>query len=181
MCEIGCGTGRLALVFAELYPNSAFIATDIDKDCLEIARQTASEKGLPNISFEKQDACNLPADWSDKFSYIFMFDVLHDIPFASKALKEFLRVVKTGCYVTAMEMNVHTNTGLSAKQAHAPNLYGSSLYHCLPVAAFTEGSECLGAVWGREQALELCYKVGFSEVKDICEETDSEYHLLCKK
>ncbi len=178
---MGCGSGRASLTLAQKYTKSTFLITDISEKPLDIGRHLAKEKHIENTNFKFLDACNIPDEYIDKFDYIFMFDVLHDIPFASKALKELRRALKPGCYLTCMEMNAHTNVAKNVKLEHAPFLFGSSMFYCMPVSANVAGSEALGAVWGREKALEVCYEVGYSEVKDIGKETESEYHLLCKK
>ncbi|KAK6759019.1 hypothetical protein RB195_016317 [Necator americanus] len=46
----------------------------------------------------------------------------------------------------------------------AAQMYGSSMFHCLPVGSNSEDALALGAMWGRERAVKMLEDAGFSNI-----------------
>lgn len=56
----------------------------------------------------------------------------------------------------------HKEMGLFAAQ-----MYGCSMFHCLPVGSNSPDALGLGAMWGRERALKLLKEAGFENVSVV--------------
>ena len=106
--------------------------------------------------------------------------VLHDIPHTTKALSEIYRVLKKGCYLSVIDVNMHTNLADNLDDNSAPFLYGFSLFGCLAMSLSVEGSEGMGAAWGKEKALRMIEEAGFTDVR-IAKELGGEFLVLAKK
>ena len=126
------------------------------------------------------DISRMPAEWTQKWDFVVMFDVLHDVPHTTKALSEIYRVLKKGSYLSVIDVNLHTNLEDNLDDDSAPFLYGFSLFGCLAMTLSVEGSEGIGAAWGKEKVLRMIAEAGFTDVK-IAKELGSEFQILAKK
>ncbi|VDC33440.1 class I SAM-dependent methyltransferase [Pseudogemmobacter humi] len=54
-CELGCGQGFSATLFAAVNPNMQFHGIDINPDHIRVARERAHRAGLSNVTFECAD------------------------------------------------------------------------------------------------------------------------------
>lgn len=96
--EIGCGLGRSACYLAKKF-GCRIIGVDISEKMVEQAAIRAQREGLTDlIEFRVQDAQNLTFEDSS-FDAVIGESVLAFIPDKSLALKEFMRVAKSGGYV----------------------------------------------------------------------------------
>lgn len=64
--EVGTGSGCISIALAKSLPNSDFIAIDISRKALEIARKNAQKNNVTNIEFIELDF--LQEDFSKEFS-----------------------------------------------------------------------------------------------------------------
>ena len=88
VCDIGCGMGVITHRLATMFPSSTFHGMDISPDAIHRAMK---KENLPNLSFSVQDLCYMPSHWSESFDLIMAFDVIHDLPYASKGLMQIYR------------------------------------------------------------------------------------------
>lgn len=181
-CEIGCSTGNVALQLAELFPNSEIYGLDIDEGSVELARKNAAEKSLPNCHFLLADGADMPAEWTEKWDCVYMYEVLHDISHTTKALSEFWRILKKGGYLSVIETNLHSSLEKNMGSPKGPLFSGFSLFYCLSTSLSAEGSEGWGATWGWEKAIEVIKDAGFRDVKAV-PTSDDEWviHLTARK
>ena len=93
--EIGCGVGIGAQVIAEQFGAQKVIATDIDPEQLESARDNLMPEFRDKIEFRLEDAMAL-AEPDETFDAVFSFGVLHHMEDWRKAVKEISRVLKHG-------------------------------------------------------------------------------------
>ena len=180
MCDLGCSLGNTTLRIAQKFPKSQVHGADIGEDAIANAKKAANEKGVPNCHFHVVDIANMPADWTEKWDYIIMYDVLHDVPNVTKALSEIYRTLKKGSYLSVIDINLHTDLADNADNRTAPSEYGFSLFNCLPTSLSVEGSEGMGAAWGKEKALRMIAEAGFTDVK-IAKVLGGEVHMIGKK
>lgn len=90
--DVGCGTGELSLLFAEM--GHKVTGIDISKNMLEIAKSKA-RTSKANVSFEIGDAEN-PTYNSSSFDIVFNRHLLWTLPNPEKAIKNWSRVLKNG-------------------------------------------------------------------------------------
>ena len=81
---MGCSTGNHVRVLARMFPKSSIHGCDIGEDAIQRAHEINKQENLPNVSFSVQDVCDLPPDWSESFDLVTVFDVIHDLAYASK-------------------------------------------------------------------------------------------------
>ena len=175
MVDLGTGSGAAPLSIAGRFPKSAVWGMDISEEGIAKATATANQQGLNNAHFKVQDACNMPADWMDKWDFMCVFDVAHDVPFTRKMFAEILRTLKPGAYFFMNDIDMHTAHKDNMGDPEAPVIYGISLYHCMP-QSLNEGGEGWGAAWGREQAISLLEEAGFVDIN-----VPQDLDVICRK
>ncbi len=173
--EFGCGAGTTARDLAEHNPKLTIFGLDLSEEAVQIATKRASERGVNNVKFAVQDICNLPSEWTDKWEFIYMIDVAHDVPQTTKLIKELHRVLKPGGYAFILDINLHTNVAENREYPAASMLYSISLFHCMPVSLYAEGGEGLGNAWGKEKAIQMLREGGFKKVEILEENFDIHY------
>lgn len=90
--DVGCGMGG-ASIYHALNGAKKIVGIDIDEKRINVARSFASLKGANNISFEVQDASNLPYE-TGAFDMIISNDAFEHIYDIDLAMKECYRVLK---------------------------------------------------------------------------------------
>ena len=167
ICDLGCSSGRIVIEIAERFPKTQVYGVDIGEDAIELAKVAAEKKSLTNCHFRVADICSMPDDLTEKFDYVFMVEVLHNLSFAAKGLLETLKILKKGGYMSVLDINLNTKLEDNMKNPSAPLVYGFSLFYCVPTALSVQGGEGLGAAWGWEKALEMIKAAGFKEVEKV--------------
>src|SRR3989338_5745746 len=102
--EVGTGTGRYGVAIAREFPESRVVVTDILESALALARRAASDAGVTNAVFRKEDALKLSFP-DDSFDIIFSDAVLQHLPEPERALREMYRVLRPGGRVIASSVN----------------------------------------------------------------------------
>ena len=96
--DVGCGGGRYSIAMGRLGAGQV-VGCDISDDGLADARVRTG--GLPDVSFEKASALDLPfADGS--FDFVFSSGVLHHTTDPDRGLDELTRVLRPGGYLYLM-------------------------------------------------------------------------------
>ena len=155
----------MALVIAEMFPNSVIYGIDISEEAIAVANRTAKDKCLDNVTFGVHNLCDLPKDWTNKWDVIMLWDVAHDVPETSKAFREVYRTLKPGGSVSMVDINMHTDHADNIDFPHARFAYGMSLFQCMTLSLYAEGGEGMGAAWGQEKAAEMILEAGFIDMK----------------
>jgi ubiquinone/menaquinone biosynthesis C-methylase UbiE len=177
--DLGCGRGKALILMAENFPNSRFTGYDFSEQGIAAAWAEAQRKGLSNIRFEVQDAAIL--DETQRYDLITTFDAIHDQAKPAAVLRNIYRALKNdGVYLMqdiAGSSHVHNNLDHPMGQF----LYTVSCMHCMTVS-LAYGGEGLGAMWGREKALEMLSEAGFAnvEVKQLAHDVQNDYYI-CRK
>ena len=153
------------MLMAEHLPNSTFVGFDISQQCVDYAQKISQQKQMSNLTFQFEDACNMPSDWSNIFDIFTVFDVVHDVPQPMKMLKEVFRVLKPGGAFFMMDNNVHTDVENNVENLKSPIVYFYSLFHCMPVSLYAENGEGLGTAWGIEAQEKYLIDAGFKGIK----------------
>ena len=160
--EAGCGRGRHSIAAAQRYPNSSFIAFDIDEKTLERNRVDAEKLGLKNLQFVKGDFCNMNPEWENHFDYMMIYDCMHDLPHPAEAMKGLKGVIKDNGVVTLYDIYASSDMVKETKNPMSAVLYNTSLHHCMSVSLAC-GGVGLGTCWGVELAKEMLMEAGWEE------------------
>ncbi len=94
--DVGCGTGTLLLLAAEVMPDASLAGVDIDERILTLARRKLGRRGL-KIQFKRASATDLPyAD--DSFERVLSTLAFHHLTLEEKecAFTEAYRVLRPG-------------------------------------------------------------------------------------
>jgi len=92
--DAGCGTGDYAFYFAERYPQSEVLGTDVRQDLIEQNNLLNDKVGLTNLAFSREDLTNI--DENGTFDFISCIDVLEHISDQKKALQRLHRALAPG-------------------------------------------------------------------------------------
>ncbi len=118
--DIGCGSGDVSLLAAELVGSSGeVLGFDISEAALELARANASHKQIENVEFIKANINNLPPHLG-KFDAIIGRRVLMYLPSPKNSIKNLIPFLakngifvfqesdSMGCLVNADSLPLHT-------------------------------------------------------------------------
>lgn len=163
--DVGCGRGRALAHLAARYPASTFTGYDLSADAIDHARGLARDAGLTNIRFEIQDAARLeevlPAGSVD---VVTTFDAVHDQADPAAMLRGIRRALAPDGAYLAQDIDATSSHDGDRDHPLGPLLYAVSCLHCMTVS-LAQGGAGLGAMWGRERALQHFRDAGFSEVE----------------
>jgi ubiquinone/menaquinone biosynthesis C-methylase UbiE len=174
--DVGCGRGLALLLLAQTFPKSRFTGYDFSENGIAAAQADAQQKGLTNLRFAVQDAATLAE--TERYDLITTFDAIHDQAKPAAVLRNIHRALKAdGVYLMqdiAGSSHVHNNLD----HPIGPFLYTVSTMHCMTVSLAYNG-EGLGAMWGREKALEMLAEAGFTqvEVKELAHDIQNHYYI----
>jgi ubiquinone/menaquinone biosynthesis C-methylase UbiE len=174
--DVGCGSGRAINLMAKNFPNSQFMGYDFSKEAIEFATTESEKLGNKNTSFQIQDVENFPEN--EKFDLVTAFDAIHDQAAPSKVLDNIRRAVKDdGVFLM---QDIGSSSQLENNKTHplGPFLYTVSCLHCMTVSLALNGHG-LGAMWGKEKAIEMLNEAGFSkvEVKQLPHDPINYYYI----
>ncbi|GMT30902.1 hypothetical protein PFISCL1PPCAC_22199, partial [Pristionchus fissidentatus] len=163
--DVGCGSGYHALKMAATYPGCEVHGADISEKAIGMANDSLAQQGQKNLTFHVQDAGKMPAEWSNSFDFITIFDACHDQMRPDLCLNEIYRMLKPGGVFAMLEIrgcsNIHADL-----QKHGPfasAFYAISMFHCLPVGSNRPDALCMGAMWGEKRAKALIEAAGFKK------------------
>lgn len=179
--DVGCGSGRALNELAMLFPNSRFTGYDISSEAIERASAQARESGNDNATFVVQDVTDLDAVASaTKFELITTFDAVHDQKDPMAVLRGIRSALAEGGVYLVQDIKGSSHHYTDRGHPIGPLLYTISCMHCMTVS-LAQGGEGLGAMWGREKALEYFNAAGFSEVEVHELEHDFQnYWYVCR-
>ncbi len=163
--DMGCGRGRALLQLAARFPDSEFAGFDLSPEAIAWARSEAETRGLENLRFEVRDASDFDKTAEpEAFDLVTTFDAIHDQARPQAVLRGIAKTLKpSGVYLM---QDIHSSGHVHEDTNHplGPFLYTISCMHCMTVSLAQDG-EGLGAMWGREKALELLRGAGFRDVQ----------------
>jgi ubiquinone/menaquinone biosynthesis C-methylase UbiE len=111
--DLACGTGLVTLAAADAVgTHGKVVGTDLSGQMVEVARQRAFARQLPQVSFARMDAEML--DLPDAtFDAVLCSLGLMYLPDAARAMREWLRVLKPGGRVVIAVWGKRVNCGWS--------------------------------------------------------------------
>jgi 2-polyprenyl-3-methyl-5-hydroxy-6-metoxy-1,4-benzoquinol methylase len=158
--DLGCGPGQVARLVADAFPASHVTGVDVVPEAIELAGAAAGER--PNLDYRVGDAAELADD--GRFDVILAVDVIHDLARPAEALRSIRRALAPGGVFVMIDISFSTDLAELAGDAGAATAFGVSVLHCLPISLH-DGGAGLGAMWGRERAVEMLRAAGFGPVE----------------
>lgn len=177
VADVGCGSGLAMVHLAERFPESRFAGIDFSEEAIAHARGIADKRGLQNVAFYAQDA----AQWQPtaEFDLVFTFDAIHDQARPDIVLANIRRAIRPGGFYLMQDIGASSHVQHNTQHPLGSMLYTISCMHCMSVSLANNGMG-LGAVWGKELALEMLADAGFTgvEVKTL-EHDILNYYYVC--
>jgi 2-polyprenyl-3-methyl-5-hydroxy-6-metoxy-1,4-benzoquinol methylase len=173
--DIGCGMGKAVNMMAKHFPNSTFYGYDLSVQAIEVAKKEATKIGNPNTFFQVQDILNL--NIIEKFDFVTAFDAIHDQPKPDEVLRNIYKSLNNGGMFLMQDILASTPLKDNVEHPLGPFLYTISCLHCVSVSLSQNGAG-LGAMWGKEKAVEMLKEAGFSnvEVKTLPHDFQNYYY-----
>jgi 2-polyprenyl-3-methyl-5-hydroxy-6-metoxy-1,4-benzoquinol methylase len=180
--DVGCGSGRIMMRLAELYPNSRFTGIDLSPEAIGTARSEASQKGLRNIEFIIRDLSDFDSTAEpEAFDFITTFDAIHDQARPLNVLKGIHRALKADGLYLMQDIRGSSQVYHNIGHPIGTFLYTISTMHCMTVS-LAQGGEGLGAKWGEEKTKEYLQKAGFRsiETNQLAHDIQNNWYLVRK-
>jgi SAM-dependent methyltransferase len=159
--DVGCGSGLALNRMAERFPRSLFTGYDVSAEAISAAKLDASERGLANVHFEVRDVSRL--DERAVFDVVTAFDAIHDQAKPADVLAAIARSLRPGGCFLMQEAGGTSRLERDLEHPLGPFLYTASCMHCVSVS-LAQGGVGLGAMWGRETAVQMLHVAGFAKV-----------------
>lgn len=182
MLDAGCGSGRILVRLAALFPKSRFVGTDLSKEALQIAREEAAARGLSNVEFAEADLGTFDQTAEpDAFDFISTFDAVHDQGKPLNLLKGIHRALKSDGIYLMQDIKGSSHVANNISHPIGTFLYTVSCLHCMTVS-LAQGGEGLGAMWGEEKTREYLERAGFSSVEkhELAHDIQNNWYVVRK-
>jgi 2-polyprenyl-3-methyl-5-hydroxy-6-metoxy-1,4-benzoquinol methylase len=178
--DIGCGNGRAMNMMANQFPLSKFTGYDISKEAIKNAHSQSLLYGNKNVDFKVKDVSKiLDPSTNLSFDLITAFDAIHDQAEPSTVLRNIASLLKPDDGIFLMQ-DILSSSLLKNNIDHPLGifLYTISCLHCMSVS-LARGGIGLGAMWGKEKAVEMLKEVGFTkvEVKKLPHDFQNYYYI----
>ena len=177
--DVGCGSGKALNLMAKHFPNSTFIGYDLCAEPLVKAHQEAVSMGLKNVRFVQKDLTDF--DIPEQFDFITAFDAIHDQARPDKVLKGIYSSLKDDGQFLMVDVNASSKVENNVSHPLGTLLYTISTMHCMSVS-LAQGGMGLGAMWGREKAVEMLKVAGFTQIKEhlLDQAIQNRYFVISK-
>jgi 2-polyprenyl-3-methyl-5-hydroxy-6-metoxy-1,4-benzoquinol methylase len=160
--DVGCGSGQAMLRLAEQFPRSRIAGYDFSDEGVAAANESARRRGLANARFEIRDVAELGQ--RQAFDLITAFDAIHDQARPDRVLGQIAEALRPGGVFLMQDISGTSHVHRDAEHPLGTFLYTISCMHCMSVSLAC-GGPGLGAMWGREKALEMLDAAGFKDVR----------------
>lgn len=174
VADVGCGTGTVAILIGEAYPESEIFGFDVSAESLSMARSRA--EALDNVHFEEYSVDAIPLE--PAYDLITSFDVIHDLVDPLAGLTRIREALAVEGQYLMMEPNVSSDLEDNMGDQGALT-YGISALHCMTQSLARDGAG-LGAAWGRQAAESYARRAGFETFAQLERITNrfSAFYLL---
>jgi 2-polyprenyl-3-methyl-5-hydroxy-6-metoxy-1,4-benzoquinol methylase len=160
--DVGCGSGRAMIELASNFPASRFVGYDASDEAIGAAQTEASRRGLSNVRFERRDVA-APGERS-AFDLVTAFDAIHDQAKPDAVLRNIAQALKPGGVFLMQDISGSSHVHHDKTHPFGTFLYTISCMHCMSVS-LAAGGPGLGAMWGKEKALQMLGDAGFGAVR----------------
>ncbi len=162
--DIACGSGGAVLSMAETFPLSRFTGIDLSAEAIAAGRADVAARDLRNVTLVQADAAEL---WlEDTYHLITAFDAIHDQARPARVLERVHAALRPGGVFLMQDIAGHSKLSDNTSHLLGPFIYTISCMHCMSVS-LAAGGPGLGAMWGREKAIEMLTDAGFTNVRVV--------------
>lgn len=126
--DLGCGTGFCTFNIAQLLNGDGLVvAADLQTEMLDTVKQKAQSLGNSDIiTFHKCESNSI--NWSgDKFDFILLFYMFHEMPNQAKTLQELKLLLNTNGKILIVEPLFHVNRKLFGNEKRIVQENGFSI------------------------------------------------------
>jgi SAM-dependent methyltransferase len=177
--DVGCGRGRALNLMAGWFPNSRFTGYDLSEEAVAYAREEAERHGNRNVTFAARDLSDFDETAEpERFDFVTTFDAVHDQAQPLRVLRGIRRSLAPGGVYLAQDIKGSSKVHENLDHPLGTLLYTVSCMHCMTVS-LAQGGEGLGAMWGKQKALEYFEKAGFGtvEVHELAHDIQNNYYV----
>ena len=180
--DIGCGSGRVMNMMANQFPLSKFTGYDLSQEAIKNAQSQSLINGTKNVDFKVNDVSKiLDPSTNLSFDLITAFDAIHDQAEPGTVLTNIVSLLKPDDGIFLMQ-DILSSSLLKNNIDHPLGifLYTISCLHCMSVSLAQDGRG-LGAMWGKEKAVEMLKEAGFTkvDVKQLPHDFQN-YYYICR-
>ena len=163
--DVGCGSGRILVRLAGLFPKSTFHGLDLSAEAVAAGRAAAGEAGLSNVGFTARDLSDFDTTAEPAaYDWITTFDAVHDQAKPLAVLAGIRRSLAPGGVYLMQDIKGSSHVHENLDHPVGTFLYTVSCMHCMTVS-LAQGGEGLGAMWGEQKTREYLAKAGFASVE----------------
>jgi ubiquinone/menaquinone biosynthesis C-methylase UbiE len=177
--DVACGSGRAMLALAEAFPKSHFTGVDASVEAIAAADEAAARRHAVNTRFVHGDVAEL--NTPSAYDLVTAFDAIHDQAKPALVLDRIHAALMPGGVLLMQDILGHTHLADNIGSPLAAFMYTISCMHCMSVS-LAAGGPGLGAMWGRERALEMLAAAGFHDVRvETLPHDPINYYYLASK
>jgi 2-polyprenyl-3-methyl-5-hydroxy-6-metoxy-1,4-benzoquinol methylase len=163
--DIGCGRGMAIIMLGRLFPESRFTGLDLSQEAIDYATKEVIRQKLNNVEFRVQDLTDFDrTSAEEKYDIITAFDAIHDQARPDNVLTGIYKALKPGGIFLMQDINSSSEHHNNYDHPLGALLYTVSTMHCMSVS-LAQGGLGLGAMWGKEKALEMLSQSGFKNTE----------------
>ncbi|XP_071080934.1 S-adenosylmethionine-dependent methyltransferase Rv2258c-like isoform X1 [Haliotis cracherodii] len=182
VAEIGCASGTLILNLCARFPASRFTGSDVVESVLDIARNRASDRGISNSQFMTINVCHIPDSPKKHYDWIFLRDVVHDLPNPEGCLSGIYKMLRPGGYFSMLDFGLQGSLSDNVGNVGISYMYASSTFICIPESYQEQKSAALGPCFGVQKARALLLQAGFILVQEHHSAwNEGEVHFVCQR
>jgi 2-polyprenyl-3-methyl-5-hydroxy-6-metoxy-1,4-benzoquinol methylase len=161
--DIGCGAGIPLLTLAEAFPKSRFEGLDPSHHAIDLASRSATDSGLPNVTFRVGRGEELPTD--PVHDLILTFDCLHDMTHPQQVASAIRGAIRSDGTWLIREIRSSGSWSDDLRSPVLAMMYGLSVASCMSSALSEPDGAGLGTLGLPPRRVEeLCRAAGFREV-----------------
>jgi ubiquinone/menaquinone biosynthesis C-methylase UbiE len=177
--DIACGSGRAIITLAEMFPLSRFAGVDVSAEAIGAGRSGVAARQLCNVTLVQADAADLWVE--ESYHLVTAFDAIHDQACPQRVLEQIHAALRPGGVFLMQDVAGRTKLEDNLTHPLAPFNYTISCMHCMSVS-LAAGGPGLGAMWGREQALEMLAAAGFESIRveSLPHDQINDYYVAVK-
>jgi 2-polyprenyl-3-methyl-5-hydroxy-6-metoxy-1,4-benzoquinol methylase len=180
--DVGCGSGRVMIQLAGLFPKSTFHGLDLSEEAVGAARAGTAEKGLRNAVFTQRDATDLHETAEpEAYDLVTTFDAVHDQARPLNVLLGIHRTLRPDGVYLMQDIKGSSHVHRNLDHPIGTFLYTASCMHCMTVS-LAQGGDGVGAMWGEDMTRDYLARAGFRSVEkhELSHDIQNNWYVVRK-